>query len=295
MVFARDRLWRDTRPDERRMILEEYVSNLRRKEEEAEKAQRERNISALTDLVRDLEITVATTWRAAHNLILAAPAFKENHELAQIESVDMLSVFDDYMRQLEQEQEEEVKRYRQEQVRRVRKARDGFKALLSELEAKGELKRNSKWKETLPKIKSDERYKAMLGLPGSSAMDLWMDAVDDLDEEIDRAAAKLEKGIVGEIKVDTTFEQFEKLVKEAGLDSQVDSKLRKAAYELIHERLVQQAADETRRAERKRRHRMDDLRYALKKVTGIRVETSYDEVRVALLRRYDADHRPCRL
>jgi len=199
-----------------------------------------------------------------------------------------LSVFDDYMRQLEQEQEEEVKRYRQEQVRRVRKARDGFKALLSELEAKGELKRNSKWKETLPKIKSDERYKAMLGLPGSSAMDLWMDAVDDLDEEIDRAAAKLEKGIVGEIKV-------EKLVKEAGLDSQVDSKLRKAAYELIHERLVQQAADETRRAERKRRHRMDDLRYALKKVTGIRVETSYDEVRVALLRRYDADHRPCRL
>lgn len=46
----------------------------------------------------------------------------------------------------------------------------------------------------------------------------------------------------------------------------------------IHERLKQAAADEARRQERKRRHKIDDLRYALKKVQRhLDVEMSYDE------------------
>jgi hypothetical protein len=47
----------------------------------------------------------------------------------------------------------------------------------------------------------------------------------------------------------------------------------------MHEDLVQRAADEARRAERKRRHRMDDFRYALKKVQRIDIEMTYEEVR----------------
>jgi pre-mRNA-processing factor 40 len=46
----------------------------------------------------------------------------------------------------------------------------------------------------------------------------------------------------------------------------------------MHEELVQRAADEARRAERKRRHRMDDFRYALKKVQRIDIEMTYEEV-----------------
>lgn len=32
-VFANDRHWREAKPDERRMILEEYVTDLRKREE----------------------------------------------------------------------------------------------------------------------------------------------------------------------------------------------------------------------------------------------------------------------
>jgi pre-mRNA-processing factor 40 len=46
--------------------------------------------------------------------------------------------------------------------------------------------------------------------------------------------------------------------------------------------LVQRAADEARRAERKRRHRMDDFRYALKKVQRIDIEMTYEEVSLNL-------------
>lgn len=288
-VFARERVWRDTKPEERRLILDEYVSELKRKEQDAEAALRKRNIDALTDLVRRLDVTVSTTWRNAHNLILASSEFKHDRELSQIETVDMLMVYDDYMRQLELEHEDEEKRARVEQYRRYRKAREAFKGLLSDLESRGELKRTSKWKHTYKLVRDDERYRNLLGIPGSTAMDLWMDAVDDLSEEIDRAAAKLERV---DVNVDTTFDEFEAKVKEAHLD-QVEPKLRREAYELIIERLEQQRADEARRAERKRRHRMDDLRYALKKVARhIDVDMSYEEVRQVV---GGADIRLCRI
>jgi pre-mRNA-processing factor 40 len=209
----------------------------------------------------------------------------------------MLQVYDDYMRQLEQENEEETRRYRIEHARKARKAREGFKALLSELEAKGELKRNSKWKELFPKFKNDERYLAMLGQHGSSALELWMDAVDDISEEVERAAAKIEREVGKDIKLETTLEDLEALIKAAHLDTQIDAKMRKEAHSLIHERLAQQAADEARRAERKRRHRMDDLRYALKKVRQIDVDMSYDDVGLGSgsARKQYTDNRPCRI
>ena len=58
------------------------------------------------------------------------------------------------------------------------------------------------------------------------------------------------------------------------------------------EKLVQAAANETRRAERKRRHRIDDLRYALKKVhRHIDVDMTYEEVSPSWV---NADLRPNR-
>lgn len=50
----------------------------------------------------------------------------------------------------------------------------------------------------------------------------------------------------------------------------------------LHDELVQRAADEARRAERKRRHRIDDLRYALRKVPRIDIEMTFDEVSLML-------------
>jgi pre-mRNA-processing factor 40 len=263
------------------MILDDYVSDLRRREEDYEADLRKRNIDTLSKLIKTLDITVGTTWRQAHNLILADPTFKTDKDLAQIETVDMLVVFDDHMRQIETEHEEEEQKRHKETYRRHRKAREAFKGLLSDLEANGQLKRTSKWKDTVKLIRHDERYTNMLGIPGSTALELWMDAVDDLAEEIDRSAAKLEHGIDGaKLTAKTTHEEFEQMVKEAHLDTQVEPKMRKAAWELIRERLVKHAEDEARRAERKRRHRMDDLRYALKKVSRhIDLEMTFDEVR----------------
>jgi pre-mRNA-processing factor 40 len=186
----------------------------------------------LSELLRTLDITVSTRWRQAHDIILSSPEFRADADLQKVETLDILTVYDDYSRQLEQEHDEEYRRFKVEQIRKARKARDAFKVLLSEIG----LTRLSKWKETMPKIKDDERYKNLLGLSGSSPLDLWMDAVDDLSEEVERASEKIEKAMARDgnrVKIETTYEEFERLVKEAQLDNQIEDKLKKEVFAMV--------------------------------------------------------------
>ena len=185
-----------------------------------------------------MDITAATPWRAAHNIILESDEFRSSRDLQQIEQIDILGVYDDYSRQLEQEHEDESRRLRIEHVRKGRKAREGFKLLLQELEAAGELTRKTKWKDTYARIKDDERYLALLGPQGSSPMDLWMDAVDDISEEVEQATEKVEKVLRDgsgkhEVKLDTTLQEFEKMIGEAPSVAHIEAKMRRVVHELV--------------------------------------------------------------
>ncbi|OCF60315.1 hypothetical protein L486_02996 [Kwoniella mangroviensis CBS 10435] len=280
-IFNSNRYWREAQYDERAMILEEYVDDLRSIEETAERESRDRNIHILSDLIRTLEISVSSRWREAHDLIVSSEEFKADRELQKIETIDMIQVYDTYARQLEIEHEEESKKLKIENVRKARKARENFKVLLHQLQERGDLDRTSKFKDVYKRIKDDERYLTLLGLQGSNPLDLFMDHIDDLNEEFETASQKLVRALNKdgkEIKLETTFEELDEWVRELKIENQFDEKLRKDIYDLIHGKLKQSAEDELRRAERRRRHRIDDLRYALKKVgRHIDLEMTYEE------------------
>ncbi|KIS00130.1 pre-mRNA-processing factor 40 [Cryptococcus deuterogattii 2001/935-1] len=279
-AFGRDRYWQEAFPEERMLLLDEYTSKLRRDEESAERELRDRNIITLTALLPTLDISVSTRWRAAHDLIISSPAFRSDKGLQKIEVLDMIKVYEDYAYKLEQEHKEESRKLKIEATRNARKAREGFKALLKELDHNGELTRTSKFKDTYPKIKNDERYIALLGLSGSSPLELWMDAVDDIGEEVERAAEKINNALSKvdkKITLETSREELEQWCREVHMDTQIAEKLRKEVYNLTHSRLRQIADEEARRIERRKRRRIEDLRYALKKVGAIELDMSYDQ------------------
>jgi pre-mRNA-processing factor 40 len=194
-------------------------------------------MNTLSDLLPKLEgITISTPWREAHSVILDSEAYQNDPELKKIETIDILTVYDDYTRQLEKEHDESSKKYRVDMVRRGRKAREGFKALLSELADSGKLRRESLWKDLYGSIKNDERYLNLLGISGSSPLDLFMDVVDDLGVEVEGAKAKIDKclkELEKEIKVETTFEEYEAWCKEAKVESSVDEKMRREVFEMV--------------------------------------------------------------
>ncbi|WVW79085.1 hypothetical protein I302_101049 [Kwoniella bestiolae CBS 10118] len=280
-VFENNRYWREAQFDERAMILEEYVDDLRRIEETAERELRSQNLKVLSDLIRTLDISVSTRWREAHDLIVSSDEFKLDKDLQKIDTIDMIQVYDTYSRQLELEHEEESRKLKIENVRKARKARENFKVLLHQLQEQGSLDRSSKFKDIYKTIRDDERYLALLGLQGSNPLDLFMDHIDDLNEEFETASQKLVRALNKdgkEIKLETKFAELDGWVRELRIESQFDERLRRDIYDLIHGKLKQAAEDEIRRNERRRRHRIDDLRYALKKVgRHIDLEMTYEE------------------
>ncbi|KAI5453716.1 U1 snRNP protein [Naganishia albida] len=268
-LFANDRIWNALeRVEDRKTLFDEYVHDLRTAKQNAETALRQRNLAVMKSLIKQLPITVSTRWRDARNMIIESTQFKADKSLQNIEDIDILEIYDDYSTSLIREHGENMRKAQSEKARRARKARDGFRELLAQMEASGQLTSRTKWKEFLPLIQDKEAYDHLLGMPGSSPLDLFRDVVDDIGEAVAEAirrvmAASEESN--QKIELGMTREEFEKFLEEHKLTSVIDAKHVQEVYEVLISRLERDAADKKRRAERRRRHLIDDLRYAMKK------------------------------
>lgn len=309
-LFENNKYWKEIKQEEdRRKLFEEYVGELRKQDAAAEEELKKRNNALLESLMKDLPITVATRWREARELIISSPQFKVDEKLQAIEDVDIIILFEAYSLALLKEHEEQLRKANSVRLRRARKARDGFRALLSEMEAKGHLKSKTKWKDFLKLIQDRPEYEELLGMPGSSPLELWEDAVDDIGEAVDSAVKKINGALdkaEKEVTVETTSEEFKELVKSIGVV--VDDKYLDEAFEVVSDsrmfersgclstdhdssttmslrsllqiqnQLEKAAREEQKKAERKRRHQMEDLRYAMKKAEpAIDLDGTYED------------------
>lgn len=136
-------------------------------------------------LFKELDVNVVTKWRTARDLLLDSEEWHSDEELRKLPTLDILLAFEDYSRVREREYEEQTRRTQVEKTRKERKAREAFKAVLHELTQSGAIKARTKWKEVYPLFRDDERYLDMLGNPGSNPLELFWDAVDTLDQQLD--------------------------------------------------------------------------------------------------------------
>ncbi|KAJ7619887.1 hypothetical protein B0H17DRAFT_1113867 [Mycena rosella] len=195
-LFAQHPIWQQARIEaERRLVFDEYVTELKQREVQETRAARARSISKVVALFKELNVDVVTRWRDAQDLVLSSEAWRADQELQKLPTLDILLAFEDYSRVREREYEEQMRRGQVEKTRKERKAREGFKDLLEELVGAGEVKARTKWKDVYPLFRSDERYLGMLGNPGSNPLELFWDVVDELDQKLDKKIAVVEEAI----------------------------------------------------------------------------------------------------
>ncbi|KAJ9120055.1 hypothetical protein QFC22_002952 [Naganishia vaughanmartiniae] len=281
-LFENDRVWNSLEDvQDRRALFEEYVNGLKTAKQNAETALRQRNMAVMKSLIKQLPITVSTRWRDARNLIIESPQFKADKSLQTIDDIDILEIYDDYSSSLIREHAENMRKAQSEKARRARKARDGFRELLADLEAKGEITSRMKWKEFVKLVENSEAYEKLLGMPGSSPLDLFRDVVDDIAEAVAEAIKRV--NIASErsgkkIELGMSRDEFGAFLEDNKLTSVIDPKRVSEVYEIIQSRLEKDAADQKRRAERKRRHLIDDLRYGMKKADpSIDLDGTYED------------------
>ncbi|KAI0080143.1 pre-mRNA-processing protein prp40 [Panus rudis PR-1116 ss-1] len=308
-LFAQHPIWQQAKIEaERKLIFEEYVSELKQREVQEMRAARSRSISKVVALFKKLGVDVLTRWRQAHKMVLDSEEWKSDAELQKLPTLDILLAFEDYSRLREREYEEQTRRAQVEKTRKERKAREAFKELLQELVNDGKIKARTKWKQVYPNFSDDKRYLDILGNPGSNPLELFWDVVDNMDQKLDAKIAVVEKAIkryndalprpsteneklegqegqVTEVKTfkvvpETTKEELLEIIRKDDSDEikQLTEEDLEEIYQTLHEQAVKHQADEKRRAERRLRHLQDDLRYALKKLPEpIDLNMSYEE------------------
>lgn len=226
-LFAQHPIWQQAKIEsERRMIFEEYVSELKQREVQESRAAHARSVGKVVALFKEMNIDVLTRWRQAHAAVLDSEAYTKDPELQHLPTLDILLAFEDYARVQEREFDTRMRRETIEKTRHERKVREGFKQLLRELADAGDIKARTKWKEVYPKFESDERYLNLLGKPGSNPLELFWDVVDGLDQLFDvklamvedafkKASKAEEDGSVFAVKHDTSMEEFLRLISAA--------------------------------------------------------------------------------
>ncbi|GAA5940174.1 uncharacterized protein JCM15063_001728 [Sporobolomyces koalae] len=278
-------VWQSPRNDEERKILvDEFISNLRQKEETRKREIRGKNMDKLTRILESLELDLAgpIRWQEIRATLYRTPEWHRDPELQRIEPIDMLTVVEDEVRRADKELAEQRQRAAEEKRRKARKAREEYRVLLSELIDSDKIVSGTTWNSIYPLIDSDPRYLNLLGTPGSSPLDLFWDVVDELDvraeqdEQVVEFVAR-EKGIkVVEDSVEGDF------VKALMGDDRIDKlgpKALKSTFDKLQYRAIRAAKEERRRAEKKLRIMIDDLRYAYKKLDPpVDLEATYEEV-----------------
>lgn len=211
-------IWSNVPERDRRDLYDDLVVNLAKKEKENTRNMRKNNMRKLTQLLHDLEgLSHKTLWKEAQELLYDSGDFTNDKELENMDKEDALVCFEQVIKELEVEYDEERDRKRVLERRMFRKNRERYIGQLDQLNAQGHIHSLAHFCELYPRFVTDKRFTDMLGQPGSTPLDLFKFYVknirDKLPEEkklVRETLRKIEKSV----DENTQFDEFTESVKE---------------------------------------------------------------------------------
>ncbi|KAK3310395.1 uncharacterized protein B0T15DRAFT_36441 [Chaetomium strumarium] len=271
--------------NERRQLFEDYIVDLKKAHKEQQITMRKSAMDGLIELLPTLNLEPYTRWAEAQGTIQSTAPFQNDEKYKSLSKYDVLTVFQNHVKALERKYNESIQEEKNKKLRRERKARDNFIALLSELRKDGKIKAGTKWSQIHPLIEADERYVAMVGQPGSTAMELFWDVV----EEEERALRSTRNDVLDviddkrfEVTPKTTFQEFESVLKADRRTANIERDIMELIFERIQKRSLKRSEDD-RQSDRQQRRALEDLRSHMKRMEPpIGVNDTYEQVRTRL-------------
>ncbi|KAJ3088809.1 PRP40 pre-mRNA processing factor 40, partial [Quaeritorhiza haematococci] len=156
-------------------------------------------------------VTIRTTWKEVQTMYKSHPTFVGDSQLQSMDPIDVLTVFEDYMKDVETEYKTVKEKERMSRYRQDRKNRDAFRALLEDMRERGVVNVGTKWKELYPQLKDQPQYLNMLGQSGSTPLELFWDMIMELEDafmEKRRVINDVIKSLDITIAAESTFKEF---------------------------------------------------------------------------------------
>ncbi|CBY10029.1 unnamed protein product [Oikopleura dioica] len=215
-------IWQNVPDRDRRDLYDDLVVTLAKQEKENTRNMRKNNMRKLTKLLHDdLEgLSHKTMWKEAQELLYECDEFScrtKDKELQNMDKEDALVCFEQVIKELEIEYDEERDRKRVLEKRMFRKNRERFIGYLKQLNEQGHIHSLAHFCELYPRFVTDKRFTDMLGQPGSTPLDLYKFYVMDIRDKLP-AEKKLVKECLKEknqnVTANSTFDEFTACVKE---------------------------------------------------------------------------------
>ncbi|CAK7347390.1 unnamed protein product [Dovyalis caffra] len=252
------------RARDREDLFDSYIVELERKEKEKAAEDHRRNVAEYRKFLESCDFIKANSqWRKIQDRL------EDDERCLRLEKLDRLLIFQDYIRDLEKE-EEEQKKIQKEQLRRAeRKNRDEFRKLLEEHVASGSLTAKTHWLDYCLKVKDLPQYHAVAtNTSGSKPKDLFEDVSEELEKQYHDDKTRIKDAMkLGKITVLSTwtFEDF----KAAFSDDVGSPPISDINLKLLYEELVERAKEKEEKEAKKLQRLADDftkLLYTFKEV-----------------------------
>ncbi|KAK7473354.1 hypothetical protein BaRGS_00035402 [Batillaria attramentaria] len=286
-IFGDHEIWKAVSDRDRRDLFDDVVHLLAKREKEEAKMLRKRNIKVFSEILDSMpNLQYCTTWSEAQQMLLDNPRFTEDPDLENMDKEDALICFEEHIRMLEQEYDDEKERERRRQKRVQRKNRESFLVLLDELHEQGKLNSMSLWMDLYPAISQDVRFTNMLGQAGSTPLDLFKFYVEDLKARF-HDEKKIVKEILKErsffIEVTTTYEDFSAVIMSDKRSGNLDTGNIKLTYNSLIEKAEAREKERLKEEARKLKKMETNFKNALSKI-GVEMDTKFEEAKAKLER-----------
>eukprot|EP01124_Arcella_intermedia_P016949 TRINITY_DN2356_c1_g1_i2.p1 TRINITY_DN2356_c1_g1~~TRINITY_DN2356_c1_g1_i2.p1 ORF type:complete len:800 (-),score=237.79 TRINITY_DN2356_c1_g1_i2:128-2527(-) len=236
---------------ERERLFNNFIELRSRKErDDARKRRRDGMIAFRQFLESNKAITIETQWRSFKEKISANPILED------MDVLDSLSVFMEYIKELEAKENERLKLERQERRTKSRKCRDAFRVLLEEQLAARRINVKTRWKQFKPFVKSDKRYLDLLedDIEGSTPAELFYDLIEDLEERYHKDRKKVKEILkAAQVTMDAkvTYDIFLEHVKNNESFAHIGDLNMKFIYQDLYEKALK-AEEKTKKKAKKR-------------------------------------------
>ncbi|CAK9144981.1 unnamed protein product [Ilex paraguariensis] len=242
------------RAKDREDLFEDYMGELDKKERAKALEEHKRKKTEYIEFLKSCDfIKASSQWRKVQDHLEA------DERCFCLEKVDRLEIFQEYVRDLEKE-EEEHRKLRMEELRKAeRKNRDEFRKLMEGHVAAGTLTAKTHWRDYCMKVQDLPAYLAVSSnTSGSTAKDLFEDVLEELvkqyieDKDCIKDAVKSRK-----INLSSTWtlEDFKDAILEDSSSPHVSNINLKIVFDELHERVREKEEKEAK----KRKRRADDF------------------------------------
>ncbi|XP_044489433.1 pre-mRNA-processing protein 40A-like [Mangifera indica] len=237
------------RERDRKDLFDNHLEELKQKERVKAQEERKRNVIEYRKFLESCDfIKASSQWRKVQDRLEA------DERCSRLEKIDRLEIFQEYLHDLEKEEEEQRKIQKEELRKAERKNRDEFRKLMEDHVTAGTLTAKSHWRDYCMKVKDLPAYIAVASnTSGSTPKDLFEDVAEELQKQYQEDKTRI-KGAVKLKRITLlptwSFEDFKASILEDVTSPPISDVNLKLAFDELLERVKEKEEKEAKKRKR---------------------------------------------